>query len=293
MSNVLVSIGMPIRNCEKTLSKAIEAILNQNYKNLELIISDNASTDKTREICEKYQLLDSRILYFRHDFNIGPTKNFAYTLKESNGKYFAWAAGDDVKDINFIDVNLDILENNEKAIASMGAIRIERAGVLGDVIKVGEFKGSPVDKFKKYFKTCNYSQGLIYSLMIREEISQCEFIEELFFGWDWAINLFLLKKGDILFSNETCTTFSAGGISNSKDVYKFHGIYGFRRVFPFMKFNGKVWHLTASLSTSDRLEVVRELIFLNSKSLILEIRSIYPFLGKVKRGLKRLMRIKV
>jgi glycosyltransferase involved in cell wall biosynthesis len=287
MSNELVSVGMPVRNCESTLDRAIKSILSQSHEKLELIISDNASTDKTREICERYQMLDSRIVYIRHDINIGPTKNFAYTLKESKGKYFTWAAGDDAKELNFLKVNLDILENNQNAVASMGAIRFEKDQVLGDLICVGEFNGSPIAKLRKYFEICNYSQGLIYSLMRREEINRCDFIEELFFGWDWAINLFLLERGDILFSNITSTTFSTGGISNSTDVYKFHGVTGIRRVLPFSRFNNKVWRLTSGWSFFDRFAVMRKLVLLNLKSLFLEIRAIYPFLGKIKRTLKR------
>lgn len=287
MSNELVSVGMPVRNCGETLDKAIKSILNQSHSNLELIISDNASTDKTREICERYQLLDSRIIYLRHEFNIGPTKNFAYTLKASKGKYFVWAAGDDEKELNFLRINLDMLEDNQKAVASMGAIRFEKDQVVGDLICVGEFTGSPITKLRKYFEICNYSQGLIYSLMRREEINDCDFIEELFFGWDWAINLFLLERGDILFSDKTSTIFSTGGISNSKDVYVFHGVTGIRRILPFSRFNNKILRLTSDWSFSDRFTVTRILILLNLKSLILEIRAIYPFLGKIKRALKR------
>lgn len=293
MVNKLVSIGMPIHNCQHTLDKAIQSILNQSHSNLELVISDNASTDKTREICEKYQLLDSRVIYVRQDINIGPAKNFAYTLKMSRGEYFTWAAGDDEKEANFLKINIDLLEKNENAIASMGAILFQRDQILGDLIKVGDFRGSAIIKFRKFFEICNYSHGLIYSLMRREEINKCNFIEELFFGWDWAIDLFLLQKGDILFSDKTSTKFGTCGISNTKDVYKFHGITGFRRIFPFSTFNKKIWELTYNWSFSDRFVVCRELLFLNLKHLILEGRVIKPFLGKLKRTLKRMFLLKI
>ena len=75
-----ISVGMPVYNGEKYLSQAIESILAQSFTEFELIISDNASTDRTMEICRDYTSKDSRIQYVRHDVNMGGPKNWNFVF---------------------------------------------------------------------------------------------------------------------------------------------------------------------------------------------------------------------
>lgn len=90
-----VSIGMPVYNGEKYIIKALDSLLSQEFRDFELIISDNASTDRTRDICIEYALRDPRISYIRQDCNIGAISNFKYVLSKSKGEFFMWAAVDD------------------------------------------------------------------------------------------------------------------------------------------------------------------------------------------------------
>ena len=76
-----VSVGLPVYNGEKTLSRALNHILNQIFSDYELLISDNASNDKTEEICKKYQQKYSSIKYFRRDHNYGISNNFKHIDK--------------------------------------------------------------------------------------------------------------------------------------------------------------------------------------------------------------------
>ena len=96
MSNPKISIGMPIYNGASYIDQAINSVLNQTFKDFELIISDNASTDNTENICKKYLSLDNRIHYLRQKKNIGGINNFKFVLDSSVGKYFMWLAADDV-----------------------------------------------------------------------------------------------------------------------------------------------------------------------------------------------------
>lgn len=95
MSNPKISIGMPVYNGSIYIEEAINSVLNQTFKDFELIISDNASIDDTENICNKYLALDSRIHYIRQDKNIGGINNFKFVLDNSSGKYFMWLAADD------------------------------------------------------------------------------------------------------------------------------------------------------------------------------------------------------
>ena len=91
----LVSIGFPVYNGERYLAEAIESVLGQTYRNFELIICDNGSTDRTEEICRRFAASDARIRYFRNDRNLGASRNFNLTVEHASGKYFKWVAHDD------------------------------------------------------------------------------------------------------------------------------------------------------------------------------------------------------
>src|SRR3954470_9957348 len=72
----LITIGLPCYNSEKYLVQSIESLLSQTYGNFVLIISDNASTDRTEEICRRYAAADARVRYVRNPVNIGMSGNF-------------------------------------------------------------------------------------------------------------------------------------------------------------------------------------------------------------------------
>ena len=90
-----VSIGLPVYNGEDFLEEALDSLLGQTYGDFELIISDNASTDRTQEICERYASSDPRIRYRRNAENIGPIENSNLTFQIARTEYFRFAAHDD------------------------------------------------------------------------------------------------------------------------------------------------------------------------------------------------------
>ncbi len=110
--NKLISIGVPIFNGGKTILEAIESLLKQDYRNIEIIISDNCSTDNTQEICLLLQKNNPKIKYYRQIKNIGSASNFEFVLNKAEGYYFMWAACDDLWDKMFISTCYEILEQN-------------------------------------------------------------------------------------------------------------------------------------------------------------------------------------
>lgn len=91
-----VSIGLPVYNGEKYISESMDALLGQTFEDFELIISDNASTDSTGDICREYATRDSRVRYIRQPRNIGLSPNHNFVVDEARGEYFKWAAADDL-----------------------------------------------------------------------------------------------------------------------------------------------------------------------------------------------------
>jgi glycosyltransferase involved in cell wall biosynthesis len=91
-----LSVGLPVYNGENYLAESIEALLGQSYENFELIISDNASTDATEDICRRYEKQDSRIRYVRQPRNIGLSPNHNCLVQQARGEMFKWASHDDL-----------------------------------------------------------------------------------------------------------------------------------------------------------------------------------------------------
>ena len=107
-----VSVGLPVYNGEKFLQEAIDSILSQTYRDFELVISDNASTDRTREICEQAAARDSRVRYIRNDVNVGAAKNYNNVVDVATGIYFKWAAHDDVCAPEFLQQCVSALDGD-------------------------------------------------------------------------------------------------------------------------------------------------------------------------------------
>src|SRR5687767_11052901 len=83
-----VSIGMPVYNGANYIRRSIRSILDQDYRNLELVISDNASTDETEAICREMAATDDRIRYFRNEVNLGAAKNYNRVFELAQGEFF-------------------------------------------------------------------------------------------------------------------------------------------------------------------------------------------------------------
>lgn len=90
-----VSIGIPVYNCEAYLEQTLAAVLAQTFEDFELVLSDNASTDRTAEICRDYAARDRRIRLTTHAVNRGAQFNFRFVFQSARAPYFRWCAGDD------------------------------------------------------------------------------------------------------------------------------------------------------------------------------------------------------
>jgi glycosyltransferase involved in cell wall biosynthesis len=124
-----VAIGMPVWNGEAFLSAAIESILAQTYGDFALVISDNASTDSTPEICRAYAKLDKRIHHFRQEKNVGAAVNFNEVFRRSSGPYFKWAAHDDVLAPTFLEECVRVLDADETVVlCSPATVLIDEDG---------------------------------------------------------------------------------------------------------------------------------------------------------------------
>lgn len=118
-----VTIGMPVFNGEPYIEETIDSILAQTYEDFELLIVDNRSTDGTFEICQAYAARDPRVRCVRHRQNYGVVHNFNTAFRLSSGRYFKWAASDDILSAEFLASAVPILDRDPSVVMVYSDIR--------------------------------------------------------------------------------------------------------------------------------------------------------------------------
>jgi glycosyltransferase involved in cell wall biosynthesis len=155
-STPLVSVGLFVYNGEHFIEETLRSILNQTFTDFELIISDNASTDRTGEIAEAYAKRDDRIRYYRSEKNMGAGWNVRRVYELATGKYFKQAAADDLLEPEFLRRCVEILESDPDCVVAYA--RTKEVDENGTFIKnyVTPMKtdySDPVARFREMFST--------------------------------------------------------------------------------------------------------------------------------------------
>lgn len=132
MSQPLVSFGIPTYNGAPKIEKTIQSILDQDYASMEIIVSDNCSTDRTQEIIERLQKTEPRISYIRHPENRGVYPNFKAARDQAQGKYFMWVSDDDFLEKGIVPKYVDFLESHPNYVSVIGQILYWRNGKVAD-----------------------------------------------------------------------------------------------------------------------------------------------------------------
>lgn len=161
----LVSIGMPAYNGELFIRKALDSLLKQDYRNIELIISNNASTDSTLQICEEYVSKDKRVKVITQKYNMGAFLNFQFVLEMATGKYFMWAAVDDYWSPTFVTEMVMELEKHLQAGVAMCAV--DRIYPNGESLDTISFTNKDNPNNRTYYQMLqSLTSGKKYNLFI-------------------------------------------------------------------------------------------------------------------------------
>jgi glycosyltransferase involved in cell wall biosynthesis len=116
----LVTIGLPVHNGARFLSQAIESMAAQTLGDFELIISDNASTDRTAEICLDHAARDARVRYIRQPVNLGAPRNWNFVALQGRGPYFKWASANDFCDPRMLEKCVAVLDADPSVVLCHG-----------------------------------------------------------------------------------------------------------------------------------------------------------------------------
>jgi glycosyltransferase involved in cell wall biosynthesis len=170
-----VSVGLPVFNGENFISQTIASILAQTFTDFELIISDNASTDRTEAICRNYVAQDPRIRYYRNDRNLGAAANFNRVFALASSEYFKWAAHDDALAPEYLSECVKGLDDNPSAVLCQTLI--QRIGPAGEALSIydshltGTASARPSERFAALVLTIHLCTE-VFGVIRREALNR-------------------------------------------------------------------------------------------------------------------------
>ena len=205
--NSLVSIIVPVYNCEKYIGTCIESIVTQSYKNIEVIIIDDGSIDNTYKIIKEYINNDKRIKYFTQE-NSGPSVARNRGIEKANGEYLIFIDSDDFIEKIYVEKLVNEIQSNGLDIACCGYIDKSKYGVVKlndfwinkDILNKQEFLGC----------VCNGVGGVLWSKIFRKDI----IIENKI-----RMNPKIFMSEDLIFILEYCKYINKVGVINE---YLYH-----------------------------------------------------------------------
>jgi glycosyltransferase involved in cell wall biosynthesis len=172
-----VAIGIPVYNGENFLEQAIRSVVHQDFQDIQVIICDNASNDRTQEISRQFAARHKEITYYRNSQNIGAGPNFNKVFSLCTGEYFQWIAHDDWISDNYVRLCAEALDRNPDAVLAHGVTQcVDEAGHPIDRIG-NELHGleaeSPVDRLDTVLNRA-LACFEIFGLIRREALSKTE-----------------------------------------------------------------------------------------------------------------------
>jgi glycosyltransferase involved in cell wall biosynthesis len=200
MNDILISVILPVYNGEEYIEASINSVLNQTHDNFELILIDDGSTDKTRDIISKFR--DKRIIYIKNEKNMGLIYSLNLGLKMSKGKYIARMDADDIAFKKRLEIQIKFMESNlECDISGGNYIRLLNGNKFYDKIRnfiVPGRKSKMYQKHEKIKTSAIFINPMIHPTIILRRSSllnnNLEYDSNYIFAEDYAFWLIAIKK---------------------------------------------------------------------------------------------------
>ncbi|MFC0438623.1 glycosyltransferase family 2 protein [Kutzneria buriramensis] len=181
----LVSVGLPVYNGVERIEAVVRSVLGQDHADLELVISDNASTDGSEELCRSLAAEDERIVYHRNPVNVGLLNNFVGAIRLGRGEFFRWVGDDDWLAPNCVSRGLDAFAEDPRLV--LVTSQVDYTGPDG-VTETAPYSGTalrspdPIVRLREMLRLLNESHLIIdplYGMVRREPIVRIERINML------------------------------------------------------------------------------------------------------------------
>lgn len=279
--NKLVSIAMTTYNGEKFIKKQLDSIINQTYKNLEIIICDDGSIDRTIDIIKEYQKKDKRIKLYINEKNLGFSKNFEKAISLCKGDYIALSDQDDIWELDKIET---MVKNINDAVLIYGDEKLidENDNIIADsFFQITEYIPEN-DNYKKFYTNCHIYG---HNMMFKKEL-----VKDLFpipFNYDIWIALKASKKGKIKYINKVLGYYRQHSMSVSGVIRKKRNI--FQKIFNPIDWN------TYVLWNKDRIKRIKvfKKYFPEDKKFLNDLENYYSHKKRIKAFLFALRNINI
>lgn len=229
----LVSVGLPTYNRASSLRRAAQSVLAQDYRNIELVISNNASTDETEFICKGLREQDERVRYVCQLSNRGAVANFSEVVKQSQGEFFMWLADDDWLDRSYISQCLQVLiEQTDHALVCGKGRFFEGEKFVLEGEQINLLQDSGEDRVLTYYQKVDWN-ATFYGVMRREQLMKIPIQNTL--GVDWLLVASIAFMGKVRTLESVCVNRSRGGMSkNVKDIILRCGLPRYQIINPHL-----------------------------------------------------------
>ncbi|WAS05802.1 glycosyltransferase family 2 protein [Gloeomargaritales cyanobacterium VI4D9] len=296
----LVTVGIPCFNEEKYVARAIESVINQTFQDIEVIVSDNFSTDATDEIIKLYSKSDSRIKHYRQPRRVTADENFWILLQNCESKYFSWLAADDFFHPEWLEVAVNFLEANPEVVMAYSRVDFVDSNMKIKDYPLTGFLDTTQLELKTALREAMIKRGClsdgVYGLY-RTNILRSIICPNIWCG-DQIMMSHVFSKGAVkLFDQVYLTrTFRDGSHEQATQKEKRLGIIAFKvmdsLLFDILK---KIYEIRfvsfhPKLSVSDKLGLAGELIAnlyeIRKNKTMSYLYQKYPFIYRVARYLE-------
>jgi glycosyltransferase involved in cell wall biosynthesis len=207
-----VSVGIPTFNRAAKLARAAESVLAQTHRELELVISDNASSDQTESLCQELAHRDRRVRYLRSSVNRGPTANFNTLFDELRGDYVMLLSDDDRLDDDYLASCVSELGRRPDLALACGRARYLRDGKAvreGVIMQLNA--DAPGRRVRTYLREVD-ENGVFYGLMSRAVLLRAAPLRNVL-GNDWLLAAAVAAQGKVVTLTTTAINRELGGTS--------------------------------------------------------------------------------
>jgi glycosyltransferase involved in cell wall biosynthesis len=195
-----VSIGVPVYNGERYLANALDQLLEQEYTDFEIVISDNGSTDRTPEIAQKYLGRDARVRYVRYENTVDVAASFCRAASNARGRFFMWAAADDGRPRDATTALVAAIEALPGAVMAHGPVianlvKQDRRVAIDQAMDLSS--PDAASRVRTYTRELQYN-GILYCLYRLDALKPAVF--RWYPGHDYLLPLQLVSRGPVAYT---------------------------------------------------------------------------------------------
>lgn len=286
----IVTVGIPTYNRADKLERSILSVLKQDYAFLEILISNNSSTDDTHKICQQFCEKDERVKYIKQSSNIGASENFKAVLEQASGDFFMWLGDDDWIEPAYISSCVSLLESDSGYSLVSGSpiyYRDDKRVFDGKVFNL--IKSSWVFRVVEYYMRVA-DNGMFYGVMRLPTIRQVGLRNNL--GGDWHMLANIASIGSIRMLPSVSVHRELGGATSSYyQLAKSAGLPRIQAIFPMITVASGAWkEITYKGQLFRRKNILSRLLLANVVFVVVAIKSVRGYLGLIKKFLKPYLR---